>query len=96
MPIGLPGAPKMTLMGVTVEELGPADVAALGSRVAANIAGAVKVPEGVLREVLEYVVALVGALRGRSRGSGCSRRPDSSRGHTRGLEESAGAARSVS
>jgi MoxR-like ATPase len=57
MPLGLPGAPKMTLMGVTVEELGPADVAALGSRVAANIAGAVKVPEGVLREVLVALMA---------------------------------------
>ena len=44
-------------MGATVEELGPADVAALGSRVAANIAGAVKVPEGVLREVLVALMA---------------------------------------
>ncbi len=39
-------------MGVTVEHLGPADVAALGSRIAANVAAAVKVPETVLGEVL--------------------------------------------
>ena len=47
----------MNPMGITVEELGPPDVAALGSRVAANIAGAVKVPEGVLREVLVALMA---------------------------------------
>ncbi len=44
-------------MGVTVDHLGPADVASLGSRVAANVAGAVKVPEAILREVLVALVA---------------------------------------
>jgi MoxR-like ATPase len=44
-------------MGVTVDHLGPADVAALGSRVTASVAAAVKVPEAVLREVLIALVA---------------------------------------
>ena len=44
-------------MGVTVDHLGPVDVATLGSRVAANVAAAVKVPESVLREVLVALVA---------------------------------------
>src|SRR5271170_8400317 len=44
-------------MGVTIHELGPADVAALGARVAANIADAVKVPDAILREVLVALVA---------------------------------------
>jgi MoxR-like ATPase len=44
-------------MGVTVDHLGPADVASLGSRVAASVAAAVKVPETVLREVLVALVA---------------------------------------
>jgi MoxR-like ATPase len=44
-------------MGVTVEHLGPADVAALGSRIAANVAAAVKVPEPVLSEVLIALLA---------------------------------------
>jgi MoxR-like ATPase len=44
-------------MGLTVDHLGPADVASLGSRVAASVAAAVKVPEAVLREVLVALVA---------------------------------------
>jgi MoxR-like ATPase len=44
-------------MGATVEELSPTDAAALGSRVASNIAAAIKVPEGVLREVLVALLA---------------------------------------
>jgi MoxR-like ATPase len=44
-------------MGVTVEHLGPSDVAVLGSRLASNVAGAVKVPDSVLREVLVALVA---------------------------------------
>jgi MoxR-like ATPase len=44
-------------MGVTVEHLGPSDVALLGSRLAANVAGAVKVPDTVLREVLIALLA---------------------------------------
>jgi len=44
-------------MGATVDQLSPADVAALGSRIAANIAGAVKVPDAVLRDVLVAFVA---------------------------------------
>jgi MoxR-like ATPase len=44
-------------MGVTVDHLGPADVASLGSRVAASVAAAVKVPETVLREVLVALIA---------------------------------------
>jgi MoxR-like ATPase len=44
-------------MGVTVDHLGPADVASLGSRVAASVAAAVKVPEAVLREVLVALIA---------------------------------------
>ncbi len=44
-------------MGVTVDHLGPADVASLGSRVAASVAAAVKVPESTLREVLVALVA---------------------------------------
>ena len=44
-------------MGVTVEELSPTDAAALGSRVAANIAGAIKAPETVVREVLVALLA---------------------------------------
>ncbi len=44
-------------MGATIDHLGPADVAALGSRVAANIAEAVKVPEAVLRDVLVALMA---------------------------------------
>jgi len=45
------------VMGVTIDHLGPADAAALGSRVAENIAGAVKVPDAVLRDVLVALVA---------------------------------------
>jgi MoxR-like ATPase len=44
-------------MGVTVEQLAPAEVASLGSRVAASVAAAVKVPEPILREVLIALVA---------------------------------------
>jgi MoxR-like ATPase len=44
-------------MGATIDQLAAADVAALGSRVTANIAAAVKVPETVLREVLIALVA---------------------------------------
>jgi MoxR-like ATPase len=44
-------------MGVTIDHLGPADAAALGTRVAENIAGAVKVPDSVLRDVLVALVA---------------------------------------
>jgi MoxR-like ATPase len=44
-------------MGMTIDHLGPADVAALGSRVAASVASAVKVPEAVLRDVLIALVA---------------------------------------
>ena len=44
-------------MGATIEELGPADVAALGARVADNVAAAVKVPDAVLREVLIALLA---------------------------------------
>jgi MoxR-like ATPase len=44
-------------MGVTIDQLGPADVAALGSRVATSVAAAVKVPDAVLREVLIALVA---------------------------------------
>ncbi len=44
-------------MGVTIDHLGPADVAALGSRLAASIAGAVKVPAAVLHEVLVALIA---------------------------------------
>jgi MoxR-like ATPase len=44
-------------MGATINQLAAADVAALGSRVTANIAAAVKVPETVLREVLIALVA---------------------------------------
>jgi MoxR-like ATPase len=44
-------------MGATVEEFSPTDAAALGSRVAMNIAGAIKVPEGVLREVMVALLA---------------------------------------
>jgi len=41
----------------SVDQLGPADVAALGSRVAANIGLAVKAPEAVLRDVLISLLA---------------------------------------
>src|SRR5271155_3104304 len=44
-------------MGVTIDHLGPADAAALGSRVAGNIAGAVKVPDAALRDVLVALIA---------------------------------------
>ncbi len=44
-------------MGVTVEQLAPAEVAGLGSRVAASVAAAVKVPGQILREVLVALVA---------------------------------------
>ncbi len=44
-------------MGATVEELSPADAAALGSRVAINIAAAIKVGDSVLREVLVALLA---------------------------------------
>jgi len=44
-------------MGATVEESSPTDAAALGTRVAANIAGAIKVPESVLREILVALLA---------------------------------------
>ncbi len=44
-------------MGATVEEFSPTDAAALGSRVASNIAAAIKVPDAVLREVLVALLA---------------------------------------
>jgi MoxR-like ATPase len=44
-------------MGATSEELGPVDVAALGERLAANVADAVKVPAAVLRAVLTALLA---------------------------------------
>ena len=44
-------------MGATVEEFSPTDAAALGSRVAMNIAGAIKVGDTVLREVLVALLA---------------------------------------
>jgi MoxR-like ATPase len=44
-------------MEATIGQLGPADVASMGSRVAASVASAVKVPEAVLREVLVALVA---------------------------------------
>jgi MoxR-like ATPase len=44
-------------MGTTVDELHPGDVAAVGARVAANVAAAVKVPESVLRDVLVALLA---------------------------------------
>jgi len=44
-------------MGVTIDHLGPADVAAVGSRVAANVAAAVKVPDSVLGELLIALLA---------------------------------------
>ncbi len=42
---------------MTTDHLGPADVAALGSRVAGSVAAAVKVPEEVLDEVLVALLA---------------------------------------
>jgi len=42
---------------VTIDHLGPSDVAVLGSRLAANVASAVKVPETVLAEVLVALLA---------------------------------------
>jgi MoxR-like ATPase len=44
-------------MGATIDQLPPADVAALGARVAANVSAAVKVPESVLRDVLIALLA---------------------------------------
>jgi MoxR-like ATPase len=44
-------------MGATSEEHGPVDVAALGERLAANVADAVKVPAAVLRAVLTALLA---------------------------------------
>jgi MoxR-like ATPase len=44
-------------MGATSEEFGPVDVAALGERLAANVADAVKVPAAVLRAVLTALLA---------------------------------------
>jgi MoxR-like ATPase len=44
-------------MEATIDHLGPADVATLGSRVAASVAAAVKLPPAVLREVLVALVA---------------------------------------
>jgi MoxR-like ATPase len=44
-------------MGATIDQLHPADVAAVGARVAANVAAAVKVPESVLRDVLIALLA---------------------------------------
>src|SRR5271168_2136767 len=44
-------------MEATIGQLGPADVASMGSRVGASVASAVKVPEAVLREVLVALVA---------------------------------------
>jgi len=44
-------------MAATVEELGPADVAALGSRVAESIGTAVKVPPRILSELLVSLIA---------------------------------------
>ena len=41
----------------TVPDLDPAEVAALASRIAANISSAVKVPEGTLRELLVALLA---------------------------------------
>ncbi len=54
---GRPADVRSRQMGVTIDHLGPADVAALGSRVAASIAAAVKVPAAVLREVLVALIA---------------------------------------
>ncbi len=42
---------------MTIDHLGPSDVAVLGSRLAANVASAVKVPETVLAEVLVALLA---------------------------------------
>jgi len=47
----------LRFMGATVEEFSPTDAAALGSRVAMNIAGAIKVGDSVLREVLVALLA---------------------------------------
>jgi len=44
-------------MEVTTGHLGPADVASLGSRVAASVAATVKVPKAVLHEVLVALLA---------------------------------------
>jgi MoxR-like ATPase len=44
-------------MGATSEDLDPVDVAALGERLAANVADAVKVPAAVLRAVLTALLA---------------------------------------
>jgi MoxR-like ATPase len=41
----------------TVDQLGPADVAALGARIADNVALAVKVPDGTLRDILVALLA---------------------------------------
>src|SRR5256714_10102604 len=41
----------------TVPELGPAEVAALGSRIAANVSSAVKVPDSTLRDLLVALIA---------------------------------------
>jgi MoxR-like ATPase len=44
-------------MGASIDQLTPADVAALGARVAANVSAAVKVSEGVLGDVLIALLA---------------------------------------
>jgi MoxR-like ATPase len=44
-------------MGATVEDLGPAGVAALASRISASVGSAVKVPERILRELLVALLA---------------------------------------
>ncbi|HEX4466144.1 MAG TPA: MoxR family ATPase [Solirubrobacteraceae bacterium] len=44
-------------MAAPVEQLGPTDVAGVGSRIAAAVAAAVKLPDSVLREVLVALLA---------------------------------------
>ena len=44
-------------MGATIDHLGPAEVAAIGTRVASNVAEAVKAPDAVLRDVLVALIA---------------------------------------
>jgi MoxR-like ATPase len=57
LPDGTDRPLRSLLMGVAVDHLGPADVAALGSRVTASVAAAVMTPEAVLSEVLTALVA---------------------------------------
>lgn len=48
---------RLQSMGAIVEEFSPTDAAVLGSRVAANVGAAIKVPESVLREILVALLA---------------------------------------